>query len=94
MALVVSTSGKSPNLVYALEEARERKMQTIAWAGKDGGRFRQGSLRPGEIASRMASILARQNSLRLDGDTPIPLPFLCHGLSHLFGSGPVRPKSW
>jgi D-sedoheptulose 7-phosphate isomerase len=39
MALVVSTSGKSPNLVYALEEARERQMLTIAWAGKDGGRF-------------------------------------------------------
>jgi D-sedoheptulose 7-phosphate isomerase len=39
MALVVSTSGKSPNLVYALEEARRREMLTIAWAGKDGGRF-------------------------------------------------------
>ncbi len=39
MALAVSTSGKSPNLVYALEEAREREMLTIAWAGKDGGRF-------------------------------------------------------
>src|SRR5581483_4469496 len=39
MALVVSTSGKSPNLVYALEAAREKDMLTIAWAGKDGGRF-------------------------------------------------------
>ena len=39
MALVVSTSGKSPNLIYALEEARAREMLTIAWAGKDGGRF-------------------------------------------------------
>jgi len=39
MILVVSTSGKSPNLVYALEEARKRGMLTIAWAGKDGGRF-------------------------------------------------------
>jgi D-sedoheptulose 7-phosphate isomerase len=39
MALVVSTSGKSPNLVYALEEARKLQMLTIAWAGKDGGRF-------------------------------------------------------
>jgi D-sedoheptulose 7-phosphate isomerase len=41
MALVVSTSGKSPNLIYALEEARKREMLTIAWAGKDGGRFPQ-----------------------------------------------------
>jgi D-sedoheptulose 7-phosphate isomerase len=39
MALAVSTSGKSPNLIYALEEARKRQMLTIAWAGKDGGRF-------------------------------------------------------
>jgi D-sedoheptulose 7-phosphate isomerase len=39
MALAVSTSGKSPNLIYALEEARKRSMLTIAWGGKDGGRF-------------------------------------------------------
>jgi D-sedoheptulose 7-phosphate isomerase len=39
IALAVSTSGKSPNLIYALEEARERQMLTVAWAGKDGGRF-------------------------------------------------------
>jgi D-sedoheptulose 7-phosphate isomerase len=39
MVLAVSTSGKSPNLIYALEEARKRGMLTIAWAGKDGGRF-------------------------------------------------------
>ena len=39
MALAVSTSGKSPNLIYALEHAREREMMTIAWLGKDGGRL-------------------------------------------------------
>ena len=39
MALAVSTSGKSPNLIYALEAARERQMLTIAWLGKDGGRI-------------------------------------------------------
>lgn len=39
MVLAVSTSGKSPNLIYALEEARAKQMLTIAWAGKDGGRF-------------------------------------------------------
>jgi D-sedoheptulose 7-phosphate isomerase len=39
MALAVSTSGKSPNEIYALEAAREKQMLTIAWAGKDGGRF-------------------------------------------------------
>jgi D-sedoheptulose 7-phosphate isomerase len=39
MALAVSTSGKSPNLVYALETAKEMEMLTIAWIGKDGGRL-------------------------------------------------------
>jgi D-sedoheptulose 7-phosphate isomerase len=39
MVLAVSTSGKSPNLIYALEEARAKQMLTVAWVGKDGGRF-------------------------------------------------------
>ncbi len=39
MALVVSTSGKSPNLVQALETAREMGLLTIAFSGKDGGRL-------------------------------------------------------
>jgi D-sedoheptulose 7-phosphate isomerase len=39
MALAISTSGKSPNLIYALEAARDRGVMTIAFSGKDGGRF-------------------------------------------------------
>ena len=39
MAMVFSTSGKSPNLVYALQAAREKQILTVAFAGKDGGRF-------------------------------------------------------
>src|SRR5262249_44255413 len=39
MALAISTSGKSPNLVYALEAARDRGLLTIAFSGKDGGRL-------------------------------------------------------
>jgi D-sedoheptulose 7-phosphate isomerase len=38
MALALSTSGQSPNLVQALETARELGLVTIAFAGKDGGR--------------------------------------------------------
>ena len=37
MALAISTSGSSPNLIYALEAARRRQMLTIAFSGKDGG---------------------------------------------------------
>ncbi|MGH7935796.1 MAG: D-sedoheptulose-7-phosphate isomerase [Chthoniobacterales bacterium] len=39
IAMVFSTSGKSPNLIYALETAREKKMVSVAFSGKDGGRF-------------------------------------------------------
>jgi D-sedoheptulose 7-phosphate isomerase len=39
MAMVFSTSGKSPNLIYALQAAREKHILTVAFAGKDGGRF-------------------------------------------------------
>jgi len=39
IAMVFSTSGKSPNLIYALQAAREKDIMTVAFAGKDGGRF-------------------------------------------------------
>jgi len=39
MALAISTSGQSSNLVQALEVAGERGLLTIAFTGKDGGRM-------------------------------------------------------
>ena len=39
MALALSTSGQSPNLVHALEVARELGLMTIVFTGKDGGRL-------------------------------------------------------
>lgn len=39
MALAISTSGQSPNLIYALEAARKKHLLTIAFSGKDGGRL-------------------------------------------------------
>ena len=39
MALALSTSGNSPNLIYALEAAKRKNMLTIAFSGKDGGRL-------------------------------------------------------
>jgi D-sedoheptulose 7-phosphate isomerase len=38
MALALSTSGQSPNLVHALDVARDLGLLTIAFTGKDGGR--------------------------------------------------------
>ena len=39
MALAISTSGQSPNLIQGLEAARALRLLTIAFAGKDGGRL-------------------------------------------------------
>jgi D-sedoheptulose 7-phosphate isomerase len=39
MVIAISTSGKSPNLIYGLEAARDRGLLTIAFSGKDGGRL-------------------------------------------------------
>jgi D-sedoheptulose 7-phosphate isomerase len=39
MALALSTSGQSPNLVHGLDVARELGLTTIAFTGKDGGRL-------------------------------------------------------
>src|SRR3954453_12233824 len=38
VALGISTSGESPNVVSALQVARERGLKTIALTGRDGGR--------------------------------------------------------
>jgi D-sedoheptulose 7-phosphate isomerase len=39
MAVAISTSGHSPNLIYALEECRKKDILTIAFSGRDGGRI-------------------------------------------------------
>ena len=39
IAIAMSTSGNSPNLLAALAEARRRGMYTIGFAGYDGGAF-------------------------------------------------------
>ncbi|MEO8218548.1 MAG: SIS domain-containing protein [Acidobacteriota bacterium] len=41
MALAISTSGKSPNLIYALETARQLGLLSIAFSGKDGGELQE-----------------------------------------------------
>jgi D-sedoheptulose 7-phosphate isomerase len=39
MVLAFSTSGNSPNLIYALEAARRKGMLTVGCSGRDGGRM-------------------------------------------------------
>jgi D-sedoheptulose 7-phosphate isomerase len=39
MVIAISTSGNSPNLIYALEAVRPKDILTVAFSGKDGGRL-------------------------------------------------------
>jgi D-sedoheptulose 7-phosphate isomerase len=56
VALAVSTSGSSPNLVRALAEARARGLATIAFVGYDGGRIAAEGLADHVILTRSQHI--------------------------------------
>lgn len=38
--IAITTSGNSPNLIYAVNKAKERKLITVGLLGKDGGRLK------------------------------------------------------
>jgi D-sedoheptulose 7-phosphate isomerase len=56
VAVALSTSGSSPNLVRALGEARSRGLATIAFVGYDGGRIAAERLADHVIVSRSQHI--------------------------------------
>ena len=56
VALALSTSGSSANIVEALAEARRRQLLTIAMVGYDGGRIAAESLADHVIVSRSEHI--------------------------------------
>ena len=39
IAIAISTSGNSPNVLAAVDEARTRGLRTIAWTGRGGGKL-------------------------------------------------------
>lgn len=58
--IVLSTSGNSPNIVNALEAAREREMVTAAFLGRDGGQCQSLAefewIVPGEQSDRIQEL--------------------------------------
>jgi D-sedoheptulose 7-phosphate isomerase len=40
LLIAISTSGNSPNVIKALEQAKEQKMTTVAMTGKTGGKMK------------------------------------------------------
>ena len=56
VAVALSTSGSSPNIVRALGEARARRIETIAFVGYDGGQIAAEGLADHVIVSRSEHI--------------------------------------
>jgi D-sedoheptulose 7-phosphate isomerase len=56
VALSLSTSGGSANVILALEEARRRGLQTIAFVGYDGGRIAAEKLADHTVVTRSQHI--------------------------------------
>ncbi len=56
VAVALSTSGNSLNLIEALAEARRRRLQTVAFVGDDGGRIATGGLADHVIITRSQHI--------------------------------------
>jgi D-sedoheptulose 7-phosphate isomerase len=73
--VVYSTSGKSPNILRALDEAKKRGLQSIALLGRDGGpaagRATVDLIVPGDITARIQEghkFLAHCICEQVDGD--------------------------
>jgi D-sedoheptulose 7-phosphate isomerase len=57
VAIGISTSGNSPNVITAMQQARKQKLKTIGLAGKDGGLLQQ--------CADVALIVAWPNTARI-----------------------------
>lgn len=52
--VAISTSGNSPNVVQAVDQARKQELRVIVLTGQSGGRVAQG-INPGEVIIRVPS---------------------------------------
>jgi D-sedoheptulose 7-phosphate isomerase len=85
VALAISTSGNSPNVLRAVETAREIGVTTIALAGRDGGKL-------GTLAE-LALVVNADSTQRIQ-ETHITIAhILCELVEDaLFGVPPVNPE--
>jgi len=80
--LAISTSGKSPNVVQAIQAAHDREMQVVALTGKDGGDIAS-LMQPDDVEIRVPSdVTARIQEVHL-----LAIHCLCDSIDQqLFGS--------
>ncbi len=81
--LAISTSGNSPNVVAAIDEAHDRGMRVVALTGRDGGRL-AGALRPGDVEIRVPD----ERTARIQEVHLVIIHCLCDGIDQtLYGDG-------
>jgi len=75
LLLAFSTSGRSPNVVAALAEARARGLRTAAFLGRDGG--------PALAGAELAIVVRDQETARIQECHALMIHLLCEGLDRL-----------
>jgi D-sedoheptulose 7-phosphate isomerase len=73
--LVFSTSGRSPNVVAGLSEARARGLRTAALLGRDGG--------PALRHAELAIVVPDQETARIQECHALMIHLLCEGIDRL-----------
>jgi phosphoheptose isomerase len=73
--LAISTSGRSPNILAGLSEARNRGLRTAALLGRDGG--------PAARHAELAIVVADQETARIQECHALMIHLLCEGLDRL-----------
>jgi len=75
LLLVVSTSGRSPNVVRALEAARRLGLKTVALLGRDGG--------PALKAASLAVVVPDDETARIQECHALLIHMICEGIDLL-----------
>jgi len=83
LLLGISTSGRSPNVVRALETARARGLKTAALLGRDGG--------PALAHADVAVIVADEETARIQEGHALLIHLLCEALDETIAARGGRP---
>jgi D-sedoheptulose 7-phosphate isomerase len=82
LLLAISTSGRSPNVLAALEAARGRGLRTAALLGRDGG--------PAKQAAELPIVVPSEETARIQECHGLIIHLLCEGLDLLLAGEGTR----
>jgi D-sedoheptulose 7-phosphate isomerase len=79
LLVAISTSGRSPNVVQALETASRLGLQTAAFLGRDGG--------PARACAGLAIVVPDEETARIQECHGLMIHLACEALDRLLASG-------